>query len=82
MTVKEIDAALVGKSETAKLKIICHQQNIWVKRSGWRDARTPFSLNNFKFGLAYLLENLKEIIVNHLQGIDGNYRVITVISSW
>ena len=30
MTVKDIDAALVGKSETEKLKIFCHQMNIWV----------------------------------------------------
>ena len=68
MTVKDIDAALVGKSETAKLKIIFHQLNIWLKVAGWRDVRTPFLRNNVKFGSAYLLENLKEIIVNHLQG--------------
>ena len=30
--------------------------------------RTPFSRNNVKFGWVYLLENLKEIIVNHMQG--------------
>ena len=68
MTVKEIDAALVGKSETAKLKMVFHHLNIWVKGAVWRDVRTPFSQNNVKFGSAYLLENLKEIIVNHLQG--------------
>ena len=68
MTVKDIDAALVRKYEKAKLKIISHQLNIWVKGAGWRDARTPFSRNNVKFGSAYLLENLKVIIVNHLQG--------------
>ena len=65
---KDIDAALVRKSETSKLKIICHQMNIWVKGAGWRDVRTPFSRNNVKFGWVYLLENLKEIIVNHMQG--------------
>ena len=68
MTMKDIDAALVRKSEKAKLKIISHQLNIWVKGARWKDVRTPFSRNNIKFGSAYLLENLKEIIVNHLKG--------------
>ena len=68
MTVKDIDAALVRNSETEKLKITFHHLNIWVKGAGWRDVRTPFSRNNVKFESAYLLENMKEIIFNHLQG--------------
>ena len=67
MTISDIHAALVGKSERTKLHIIKEQLNIWVKGAGWKDARTPFQRGSTTFDFGYLLDKLEFIFQKYAE---------------
>ena len=67
MTKDQINEALVKMTrKDEKLKAVKQQLKMWHVGAGWKDCHVAFSRGNVKFTLEHLVEQLKEILRNHV----------------